>query len=149
MLTEQAKVPPAHWVDNSAAGFRDKVMEDLKTFFRPEFLNRVDEIVIFNPLTREILKKIVEIQVGRMKRYLMERNIDLVLTDRAKEYFGSIGFDPIYGARPLKRVLQKTVLNELARTILEGTFTDGDTVEVDYQNEKIIFTRMAAAGVTV
>ncbi|MGC2063192.1 MAG: ATP-dependent chaperone ClpB [Thermodesulfovibrionales bacterium] len=147
MLTEQAKIPPSHWVDNSAAGFRDKVLEDLKTFFRPEFLNRVDEIVIFNPLTREILKKIVEIQVGRMKRYIKEKNIDLVLTDRAKEYFGSIGFDPIYGARPLKRVLQKTVLNELARKILEGTFTDGDAIEVDYENEKIVFTRMMAAGV--
>lgn len=148
MLSEQAKMPAAHWVDDSAAGFKDKVMEDLKTFFRPEFLNRVDEIVIFNPLTREILKKIVEIQVGRMKRYIRERNIDLVLTDRAKEYFGSIGFDPIYGARPLKRVLQKEVLNELARKILDGTFTDGDIVEVDHENEKIVFTKTVAAGVT-
>ncbi|MBA4372753.1 MAG: ATP-dependent chaperone ClpB [Thermodesulfovibrio sp.] len=149
MLAEQSKTPPSHWVGNAAAGFRDKVMEDLKTFFKPEFLNRVDEIVIFNPLTREILKEIVEIQVRRMKRYIKEKNIDLVLTDRAKEYFGSIGFDPVYGARPLKRVLQKTVLNELARKILDGTFTDGDMVEVDYENEKIVFTRMVVAGAAV
>jgi len=146
MLAEREKNPLAYWVDGSVAGFREKVMDDLKTFFRPEFLNRVDEIVIFNPLTREILKKIVDIQVDRMKRYIRERNIDLVLTDRAKEYFGSIGFDPVYGARPLKRVLQKTILNELARKILEGTFTDGDIVEVDYENEKIVFTRMVIAG---
>ncbi len=146
MLAEREKNPEAYWVDGSISGFREKVMDDLKSFFRPEFLNRVDEIVIFNPLTREILKKIVEIQVDRMKRYIREKNIDLVLTDRAKEYFGSIGFDPVYGARPLKRVLQKTVLNELARKILDGTFTDGDMIEVDYENDKIVFTRVVVAG---
>ncbi len=146
MLAEQEKNPSAYWVDNSSSGYREKVMEDLKKFFRPEFLNRVDEIITFNPLTRDILKKIVDIQVSRMKRYIKEKNIDLVLTDRAKEYFGSIGFDPVYGARPLKRVLQKEVLNELARKILEGTFTDGNVVEVDYENDRIVFNRIADAG---
>jgi len=148
MLGEREKKPSAYWADNASADFREKVMDDLKGFFRPEFLNRVDEIVIFNPLTRDILKRIVEIQVDRMKRYIKERNIDIVLTDRAKEYFGAVGFDPVYGARPLKRVLQKEVLNELARKILDGTFTEGDTVEVDFNDDKVLFSRVVVTGVT-
>ena len=79
-----------------------------------------------------------------MKKYIKEKNIDLVLTERAKEYFAEIGFDPIYGARPLKRMLQKIILNELARSILDGTFQEGDTVEVDLSGEKIIFSKVAA-----
>ncbi|MDA8083159.1 MAG: ATP-dependent chaperone ClpB [Nitrospiraceae bacterium] len=147
MLAEKEKTPSAYWVEDGAAGFKARVMDDLKTFFRPEFLNRVDEIVIFNPLTRDILKQIVDIQVNRMKRFIKEKNIDVVLTDRAKDHFGSIGFDPIYGARPLKRVLQREVLNELARRILDGTFAEGDTVEVDYAGDRIVFSRMVAAEV--
>ena len=147
MLAEKEKTPSAYWVEDGAAGFKARVMDDLKTFFRPEFLNRVDEIVIFNPLTRDILKQIVDIQVNRMKRFIKEKNIDVVLTDRAKDHFGSIGFDPIYGARPLKRVLQREVLNELARRILDGTFSEGDTVEVDYTGDRIVFSRMVAAEV--
>ena len=147
MLTEKEKNPLAYWVENSAS-FREKVMNDLKTFFRPEFLNRVDEIIIFNPLSKELLKEIVEIQVDRMKRFIGEKNIDLVLNNSAKEYFATIGFDPIYGARPLKRVLQRMILNELAKKILDGTFTEGDTVEVDYQDGKILFTKVIAAEIT-
>jgi ATP-dependent Clp protease ATP-binding subunit ClpB len=122
-------------------------MEDLKTFFRPEFLNRVDEIVIFNPLTRELLKQIVEIQVNRMKRFIKEKNVDIKLTDNAKEYFAEIGFDPVYGARPLKRVLQREILNPLALKILDRTFKDGDTVEVDFKRDKIIFSKEVTAEV--
>jgi ATP-dependent Clp protease ATP-binding subunit ClpB len=144
MLTEKEKSPLAYWVENEAS-FREKVMDDIKAFFKPEFLNRVDEIIIFNPLTKELLKEIVDIQVERMKKYIQERNIDLVLTDRAKEYFATVGFDPIYGARPLKRVLQKLILNELARKILDGTFVDCDTVEVDVVDGKVLFTKVVAA----
>jgi ATP-dependent Clp protease ATP-binding subunit ClpB len=147
MLTEKDKNPFAYWVENSTS-FREKVMNDLKTFFRPEFLNRVDEIIIFNPLSKELLKEIVEIQVNRMKRYIRDRNVDLVLTDSAKEYFATTGFDPIYGARPLKRVLQKMILNELAKKILDGTFREGDTVEVDYHDGKVLFTKIVAAEIT-
>jgi len=148
MLAEREKSPFAYWVDNTTDTFREKVMNDLKAFFRPEFLNRVDEIIIFNPLTKGLLKEIVGIQVNRMKKYIKEKNIDLVLTDNAKDYFATIGFDPIYGARPLKRVLQKTILNELARKILDGTFAEGDTVEVDYQNGAIVFMKVVAAEMT-
>jgi len=141
MLSEREKNPYAYWVDNTDTSFREKVMNDLKAFFRPEFLNRVDEIIIFNPLTKAVLKKIVDIQVERMKKYIREKNIDLILTDQAKEYFAGIGFDPIYGARPLKRILQKMILNDMARMILDGTFSEGDTVEVDYANGEVGFRK--------
>jgi ATP-dependent Clp protease ATP-binding subunit ClpB len=146
MLAERAKSPLAYWVDSDNT-FREKVMGDLRGFFKPEFLNRVDEVIIFSPLTKELLKQIVEIQVNRMKRFIKDKNIDIELTDRAKEYFAEVGFDPVYGARPLKRVLQKMILNELARKILDGTFTDCDIVEVDYENEKIVFNKVSAAEV--
>jgi ATP-dependent Clp protease ATP-binding subunit ClpB len=145
MLTEREKHPSAYWVDDSANSFKGKVMEDLKTSFKPEFLNRVDEIIIFNPLTKELLKQIVDIQLERMKTYIREKNIDVKLTERAKEHFAEIGFDPIYGARPLKRVLQKMVLNELARKILDGTFGEGVSVNVDYADGQMVFSKAATA----
>ncbi len=147
MISERQKRPTAYWVKNTQEDFREKVMGDLKAFFKPEFLNRVDEIIIFNPLTRDLLVKIVDIQLQRMKKYIKEKNIDLVLTERAKEYFAEVGFDPVYGARPLKRLLQKLILNELARSILDGTFQEGDTVEVDAEGEKITFSKLVTAEV--
>jgi len=146
MLEEKAKRPAAYWVSNFGE-LKEKIMEDLKTFFRPEFLNRVDEIIVFNPLTKELLKQIVEIQVNRMKRYIKEKNVDIKLTDTAKEYFADIGFDPVYGARPLKRALQREILNPLALKILDRTFKEGDTVEVDFEKDKIIFSKEMPAKV--
>jgi len=147
MISEREKHPAAYWADNSQEDFKEKVMEDLKGFFRPEFLNRIDEIIIFNPLTRELLTRIVDIQLERMKKFIKERNIDLRLTERAKEYFAEIGFDPVYGARPLKRILQKMILNELARKILDGSFHEGDTVEVDISGENLTFSKEVPADV--
>ncbi len=106
-----------------------KVLNDLKGFFRPEFLNRVDEIIVFKPLTCEMLKSIVDIQVKRMKKYLEDKRIDIVLTDAAKEHIAEIGYDPVFGARPLKRAIQKEILNLLALKLLDGTVREGDTVE--------------------
>ncbi len=146
MLEERAKRPAAYWVPTNTE-LKEKIMEDLKTFFRPEFLNRVDEIIIFNPLTRELLKQIVEIQVNRMKRFIKEKNVYIRLTDSAKEYFTEIGFDPVYGARPLKRTLQREILNPLALKILDGTFKEGDTAEVDFEGDKIVFTKEVVAEV--
>jgi len=140
MLEDRAKKPDAYWVSSNAE-IKEKIAEDLKTFFRPEFLNRVDEILIFNPLTKDILKQIVEIQVSRMKRFIQEKNIDIKLTDRSKDYFADIGFDPVYGARPLKRALQKEILNPLALKILDKTFKEGDTVTVDFQKDKVTFKK--------
>ncbi len=147
MLLERERKPAAYWVDSSGKEFKEKVMEDLKAFFRPEFLNRVDEIIIFNPLTKTLLTRIVEIQVERMKKFIREKNIDLKLTERAKEYFAETGFDPIYGARPLKRMLQKMILNDLAKKILDRTFQEGDTVEVDVENEQVVFSREVPAEI--
>jgi ATP-dependent Clp protease ATP-binding subunit ClpB len=147
MLLEREKKPAAYWVDSSGKEFRQKVMEDLKAFFRPEFLNRVDEIIIFNPLTKALLTRIVDIQVERMKKFIRGKNIDLKLTERAKEYFAETGFDPIYGARPLKRMLQKMILNDLAKKILDRTFREGDTVEVDVENEQVVFNREVPAEI--
>jgi ATP-dependent Clp protease ATP-binding subunit ClpB len=146
MLEERAKKPKAYWI-LSDTELKAKIMDDLKAFFRPEFLNRVDEVIVFNPLTKELLKQIVEIQVDRMKRYIKEKNIDIRLTENAKEYFAEIGFDPVYGARPLKRVLQKEILNTLAMKILDRTFRGGDTVLVDFENNNITLTKEMTAEV--
>ena len=144
MLKERAKKPAAYWVSSNEE-LKEKIMEDLKEFFRPEFLNRVDEIIVFNPLTKELLKRIVGIQADRMKKYIKEKNVDIKLTDAAKEYFADIGFDPIYGARPLKRALQREILNILAMKILDKTFREGDTVEVDYKSDKLTFKKLPTA----
>jgi len=146
ILEERLRRPAAYWVGTNEE-LKEKIMEDLKAFFRPEFLNRVDEIIIFNPLTRDLLKQIVKIQVSRMKRYIKEKNIDIKLTDNAGEYLSEIGFDPVYGARPLRRALQREILNPLALKILDGTFKEGDMVEVDFEDNKIIFRKEMVAEV--
>ena len=140
MLEERLRKPAAYWITGNEE-LKEKIMEDLKTFFKPEFLNRVDEIIVFNALTQDLLKQIVTIQVERMKKYIKEKNIDIQLTDKAKEYFAEIGFDPVYGARPLKRALQREILNPLSMKLLDRTFKDGDMVEVDFEDNKIIFKR--------
>jgi ATP-dependent Clp protease ATP-binding subunit ClpB len=146
MLEERAKKPETYWAQSNTK-LKERMMADLRSFFRPEFLNRIDEIVIFNPLTKELLKQIVEIQVNRMKRYIAEKNVDIRLTEKAKEYFAGIGFDPIYGARPLKRALQREILNPLAMKILDRTFREGDTVLVDYKQDTLHFTGEKASTV--
>ncbi len=110
---------------------RSLVMEALKGQFRPEFLNRLDEIIIFNPLGMKEIKQIVDIQIGYLRKRLADRKLDIELTDRAKEVIAEEGFDPNYGARPLKRVIQREVQDRLARKLLEGVFTEGDLIQVD------------------
>jgi len=107
------------------------VDEELKARFRPEFLNRVDDIVIFNPLGRDAIERIVEIQMGRLEATLADRRIRLQLTPAARQHLAAAGFDPAYGARPLKRAIQREVQNPLAMRILQGEFQPGDAVEVD------------------
>ncbi|QIJ72251.1 ATP-dependent chaperone ClpB [Thermosulfuriphilus ammonigenes] len=109
-----------------------RVMEALRASFRPEFLNRVDEIIIFHALTKEHLKKIVDIQVRYLQRRLEDRRITITLTEAAKDWLAQVGYDPVYGARPLKRAIQRYVEDPLALKILDGTFKDGDHVVVDY-----------------
>jgi len=133
-----------HWQDLKK-DLRKRIMDDLRAFFRPEFLNRIDEIIIFNPLSKEIMKNIVEIQLRRIKQYLKQRKIDITMTEEAKEYIARMGYDPVYGARPLRRVLQKEILDELAIKLIEGTFKEGDIVEVDFKDGKIIFNKVVLA----
>jgi ATP-dependent Clp protease ATP-binding subunit ClpB len=111
---------------------KDAVTDELRKVFRPEFLNRVDEVIVFHALTEKDLKQIVEIQLGRLRDRLAERKVTLTLTDAAKTHLVRQGFDPAYGARPLKRVLQKEVETVLGRMILKGEVKDGSAVEVDY-----------------
>ena len=111
-----------------------KVMEILRADFRPEFLNRIDEIILFHGLTLEHLKQIVEIQLQHLRLRLAERKISLVIAEEAKEYIAREGYDPVYGARPLKRAIQKEIQNPLAFKILQGEFGEGSTVVVDYSS---------------
>ncbi len=145
IMEQRQRRPRVYWGGDDETELKEKVMEDLKGFFRPEFLNRVDEIIIFNPLTQDMLKEIVDIQIQRMKKYLKDRHIDIVLTEKAKEYLAEKGYDPVYGARPLKRLIQREVLNPLAMKLLERSIREGDTVEVDYEAGEIKFTRILEA----
>jgi ATP-dependent Clp protease ATP-binding subunit ClpB len=120
--------------------------EQLRDHFRPEFLNRVDEIVVFQLLTREQIAEIVQLQLERLRERLAERHITLELTDAAKQLLADAGWDPAYGARPLKRAIQRLVENPLALRLLEGDFADGDTIRVDAAEGELVFTRAAAAA---
>ena len=118
--------------------------EALTEHFRPEFLNRIDEIVVFKPLSREQLGEIVELQLTRLRERLAERGLGLELTDEAKELVAEAGWDPTYGARPLKRALQRLVENPLALRLLEGEFAEGDTVRADARDGELVFEKAAA-----
>jgi ATP-dependent Clp protease ATP-binding subunit ClpB len=117
----------------------------LQESFRPEFLNRIDEVVQFEPLTREQLSEIVELQLGHLRSRLADRRIELELTDAAKEVLAEAGWDPAYGARPLKRAVQRLLENPLALELLEGRFVEGDTVRVDVEDGELAFERATAA----
>jgi ATP-dependent Clp protease ATP-binding subunit ClpB len=115
------------------------VMDMLRATFKPEFLNRIDETIIFNSLGRDEIKKIVDIQVELLSKRLQDRKITLRLTDGVKEFLVDVGFDPIYGARPLKRAIQHHIEDELALKILNGEVADGTEVTVDVDNGKVVF----------
>jgi ATP-dependent Clp protease ATP-binding subunit ClpB len=114
-----------------------EVLDALRQHFRPEFLNRVDEIVVFHSLSRAELKQIVDIQLTRLRQRLVERKIELELTDAAKEHFANAGYDPVYGARPLKRLLQKEIETTLGRKILAGEVPEGSRVLVDFDGREL------------
>ncbi len=118
---------------------RESVLNALRSRFRPEFLNRIDEIVLFHPLAREHLMRIIDIQLAQVCQRMAERKIEIELTDAAKEYLVREGYDAVYGARPLKRAIQRLILDPLALQVLEGKFSEGDTVVVDVEKDKIVF----------
>jgi ATP-dependent Clp protease ATP-binding subunit ClpB len=113
--------------------------EDLQRLFRPEFLNRVDEIITFHRLSEEQLKEIVEIQLQTLRARLAERHIELVLSETARTYLVKVGYDPAYGARPLKRAIQKEVETPLARMIVSGQVHDGNKVFITERNHSLSF----------
>ena len=120
---------------------RRLVMDAVRAHFRPEFLNRVDDIIIFKPLSREQIYRIVQIQLEALRKRLAERRITLALTPAALEMIANEGYDPTYGARPLKRVIQRRLQDPLALEILNGAFIEGDTVEVDAQDGQLLMRK--------
>jgi ATP-dependent Clp protease ATP-binding subunit ClpB len=125
---------------------RATVLDELRQHFRPEFLNRVDEIIVFHALSEEQLGEIIEIQLHRLRKRLADRRIELELTDAAKRHLVKAGYDPVYGARPLKRAIQKEVETPLGRKILAGEVRDGQKVLVDYDDRhgELTFTAEVA-----
>jgi ATP-dependent Clp protease ATP-binding subunit ClpB len=115
---------------------KDAILDELRKAFRPEFLNRIDDTIVFHSLTEEHLKQIVEIQLGHLRQRLAERKVTLELTDAAKAHLVRIGYEPTYGARPLKRVLQRELETVLARKLLSGEVRDGQTVIVDFDESR-------------
>jgi ATP-dependent Clp protease ATP-binding subunit ClpB len=120
---------------------RTAVMEIVQQSFRPEFINRIDDIVVFHPLGTEQIRKIVDIQLAYLRKRLQERNLDIVLDDSARDLMAEAGFDPVYGARPLKRAIQQQIENPLAQHILRGDFSSGDTIRVSVRDGRLTFTR--------
>ena len=123
-----------------------RVTELMRATFKPEFLNRVDEVIIFHRLTVEHIKGIVEIQLKLLRARLAERDITLEVTDAAKAYLAQQGYDPAYGARPLKRLIQKEIQDQVALALLKGDFRDGDTITVGEENLGLIFRKTATAA---
>jgi ATP-dependent Clp protease ATP-binding subunit ClpB len=119
--------------------------EEMTQLFRPEFLNRIDEIVEFKPLSKEQIGEIVDLQLRRVRERLAERGLSLEITDEAKDVLAEAGWDPTYGARPLKRAIQRLVENPLALRLLEGDFAEGDTVRIDAKDGELVFEKALAA----
>ncbi|XWK88271.1 MAG: ATP-dependent chaperone ClpB [Phormidium sp.] len=128
---------------------RGRVMEAMRNNFRPEFLNRIDEMIIFHGLNKQELRKIVQLQVQRLGRRLSDRKMSLKLSDSALDFLADVGYDPVYGARPLKRAIQRELETQIAKSILRGEFTDGDTIFVDVENERLAFKRLPQELLTV
>jgi ATP-dependent Clp protease ATP-binding subunit ClpB len=124
----------------------EKVMATVQSRFKPEFLNRVDEIIVFHRLARAHLERIVDLQVATVAERLEERRISLVVTESARRYLAERGYDAAYGARPLKRLIQREIANELALKLLDGTFADGDAIEVDAVGDGLVFRKAVAAA---
>ena len=120
-------------------GAREAVMEELRRHFRPEFLNRVDETVLFLPLRRDQVTRIVDLQMDRLRKRLEERKITLGITDAAREFIAGEAYDPVYGARPLKRYMQQYVETPLARELVSGRILDGQTVQIDVRDGELVF----------
>jgi len=126
---------------------RKQVLEEVQAHLKPEFINRIDEIIVFLPLGKEEIKKIVDLLISRLRSRLKEQNMDIVLSEEVKEYLAERGYDPDFGARPLKRIIQREIESPLSGELIKGTFQAGDVIEVYFENERIRFRRFAKAEV--
>ena len=127
---------------------RRRVMEAMRNSFRPEFLNRIDEMIIFHALQKRELRQIVQLQVIRLEQRLADRKMSLKISDAALDFLAEVGFDPVFGARPLKRAIQRELETPIAKSILRGEFNDGSTIFVDVENERLAFKRLPAELLT-
>jgi ATP-dependent Clp protease ATP-binding subunit ClpB len=134
--------------DSKYSEMKSRVLEALGHSFRPEFLNRIDDTIIFHSLQKDQLRSIVKIQIARLEKRLVDRKLSLKLADSALDFLTNVGYDPVYGARPLKRTIQKELETILAKGILRGDFKEGDTVFVEVQNDHLTFSRLPATIVT-
>jgi ATP-dependent Clp protease ATP-binding subunit ClpA len=116
---------------------KDKVLGELKKQFRPEFLNRLDGSVVFHSLNKEQIRQIVDLQLNQVSKSLADKEMKLEVTDAAKDFLGEKGYDPTYGARPLRRVIQDEIEDKLSEAVLRDDFHAGDTIQIDYDGEKI------------
>ena len=126
--------------DESAAG-RASIENALKQTFRPEFLNRIDEIVVFDALTQEQVRNVVDLMIAEVEERLRERNIAITLTTAAKDWLAEKGYDPVYGARPMRRAVQRYIENPLSTRILSGELVEGDTVRVEVGPDELAFIK--------
>jgi ATP-dependent Clp protease ATP-binding subunit ClpB len=146
ILIMTSNVGSQHIVDTAAdEEIREQVEAVLRDTFKPEFLNRIDDVVIFHRLSRADISRIVELQVDQLAVRVRERGIEIELTEDARTLLGNLGYDPTYGARPLKRVIQKQLVDKLALRLLEGEFSEGDSVQVDAADGELVFSRSARA----
>jgi ATP-dependent Clp protease ATP-binding subunit ClpB len=132
--------------DGNEVQARESVVQILRDYFKPEFLNRIDDIVVFKQLGRESIAQIIDVQLERLRRTLNERGIQIVLDDSAKELLVREGYDPTYGARPLKRAIQSLIQNPLAVKLLNGEIASGQTIRVSMENDALKFTPETATA---
>ena len=135
--------------DSQYEEMQSRVMDAMRTSFRPEFLNRIDEIIIFHALQKHELRHIVQLQTKRLEQRLADRKMPLKLSDAALDFLAEVGYDPVFGARPLKRAIQRELETQIAKGILRGEFNDGDTIFVDVENERLAFKRLPVELLTV
>jgi ATP-dependent Clp protease ATP-binding subunit ClpB len=146
MIADAATAGLSSASEKISEGTREAVLDALRAHFRPEFLNRIDEVIFFHALGRTHLKQIVEIQIAALMKRLEERKIHVQLSESAKDQLVQEGYDPTYGARPLKRTIQRRVLDPLALRVLEGDFAEGDTVLVSGDGGRISFEKQQSVG---
>src|SRR5205814_5354141 len=130
---------------NSYEKMREKILDEARKTFRPEFLNRLDDIVVFRSLTKPDLIQILDLEIGKVMQRLKARNIILQLDEKAKDFLVSKGYDPQYGARPMRRSVERSLEDPLAEEILKGSFHEGEPILVSVENDRLVFSQKAAA----